>query len=182
VRELSLHLLDIVENSISAKAKNIHISVEEDLINDRLKMTIVDDGKGMSKEMVDKVIDPFVTSRTTRKVGLGIPLLKEAAEACKGSLTIESQVGKGTELRVDFQRSNIDRMPLGNLTDTIINLVIANPSVNIMFKYIVNDEMFFYDDKKVKDELKDVSLSDPLVLSFLREYIENGIRNIQPTN
>ena len=182
MRELSLHLLDIVENSISAKAKNINISVEEDLINDRLRMTIADDGKGMNKEMVSKVIDPFVTSRTTRKVGLGIPLLKEAAEACNGSLTIESQVGKGTELQVDFQHSNIDRMPLGNLTDTIINLVIANPSVNIMFKYYVNDEMFFYDDKKVKNELKDVSLSDPLVLSFLREYIENGIRNIQPTN
>ncbi len=136
MRELSLHLLDIVENSISAKAKNINISVEEDLINDRLRMTIADDGKGMNKEMVSKVIDPFVTSRTTRKVGLGIPLLKEAAEACNGSLTIESQVGKGTELQVDFQHSNIDRMPLGNLTDTIINLVIANPSVNIMFKYI----------------------------------------------
>lgn len=180
MRELSLHLLDIAENSIAANAKNIYITVHEDLINDRLKIAISDDGKGMSEEMVAQVIDPFVTSRTTRKVGLGIPLLKEAAEACEGSLTIKSKEGQGTKLEVDFKRSHIDRMPLGNLADTIFNLVIANPNVNILFTYQVNDDLFFYDDKKIKKELAGVPLSDPLVLAFLREYIETGINNIKP--
>lgn len=180
MRELSLHLLDIAENSIAADAKNIKITVIEDLIDDKLKLMVFDDGHGMSEDMVAKVIDPFVTSRTTRKVGLGIPLLKEAAEACDGTLKMKSEIGKGTDLEVEFKRSHIDRMPLGNIADTIINLVVANPQVNIMFKYAVNNKEFFYDDRQVKKELEGISLSDPTVLSFIREYIETGVNNIRP--
>lgn len=143
-------------------------------------MKVSDDGRGMSEEMVAKVIDPFVTSRTTRKVGLGIPLLKEAAEACDGSLIMKSELGKGTDLEVELKHSHIDRMPLGNIADTIINLVVANPEVNIMFKYKVNNKEFFYDDQQVKQELEGIALSDPTILSFIRDYIETGVNNIKP--
>ncbi|RPI30832.1 MAG: ATP-binding protein, partial [Chloroflexota bacterium] len=111
MREIALHLLDIAENSVAAGAKNIAISVCEDLTSDRLRASVSDDGKGMDADLVARVTDPFVTSRTTRKVGLGIPLFKAAAEACNGCLDIVSQPGKGTCIEVEFQHSHIDRMP-----------------------------------------------------------------------
>jgi hypothetical protein len=180
VRELSLHLLDIAENSVAALAKKIEICVEEDVIQDRLAMSVRDDGKGMDEVLLAQVVDPFVTSRTTRKVGLGIPFLKAASEACNGFLKIDSQPGKGTHLQVEFQRSHIDRMPLGDLSATILTLVIGNPNINWVFRYIVNQKEFIFDDQPLKKELDDISLSDPLVIAFVRDMIETGIQSIQP--
>lgn len=179
MRELALHLLDIAENSAAADAKTIRIEIVEDLTHDRLSMCVEDDGKGMSEEMVKSVTDPFVTSRTTRKVGLGIPLLKEAAELCDGSLTITSKPGLGTKVYVDFQRSHIDRMPLGDLSTTFLNLIIAHPAIHFIFRYIVGNEEFFLDDETIKSELQDVSLTEPVVLNFLRNFFESGVSNIQ---
>ncbi len=179
MRELALHLLDIAENSAAADAKTIRIEIVEDLTHDRLSMCVEDDGKGMSEEMVKSVTDPFVTSRTTRKVGLGIPLLKEAAELCDGSLTITSKPGFGTKVYVDFQRSHIDRMPLGDLSTTFLNLIIAHPAIHFIFRYIVGNEEFFLDDETIKSELQDVSLTEPVVLNFLRNFFESGVSNIQ---
>jgi hypothetical protein len=178
VRELALHLLDIAENSVSAQASTIWITVEENLAADRLRMVVEDNGKGMDAEMVAKVIDPFVTSRTTRKVGLGIPLLKAAAEACDGFLTISSTLGKGTKVEVEFQHSHIDRMPLGNLPSTILTLVVGSPQIHWIFRYQVNAEIFEFDDEPVKQELgEEVPLSEPAVLSYLRELLDTGIEN-----
>jgi len=114
MREIVLHLLDLAENSVTAGARAITISVCEDLVADRLTARIEDDGRGMDEETVRKVSDPFFTSRTTRKVGLGIPLLKEAAEACNGKMEIWSKPGAGTQIEASFQHSHIDRMR-GNL-------------------------------------------------------------------
>jgi hypothetical protein len=175
LRELSLHLLDIAENSISARAKNITIEVIEDLRIDLLKLSVQDDGCGMSPEMAASVIDPFVTTRTTRKVGLGIPLLKEAAEACNGSLTLTSKIGEGTGITVQFQHSHIDRMPLGDLTATWLHLLVANPSVHWTFIYRFNANEFVFDDEPIKKELEGVSLSEPSILSCLRELLQSGI-------
>jgi anti-sigma regulatory factor (Ser/Thr protein kinase) len=180
LRELALHLLDIAENSITANSKNILIVVDENIQSDRLKMVIEDDGKGMDPEMAASVIDPFVTSRTTRKVGLGIPLLKAAAEACNGYLHIESTQGKGTRVEVEFQRSHIDRMPLGDLVNTILSLVIGSPEVHWRFQYRVNEETFDFDDGPIKEQLDGISLSEPGVLSFIREYLQEGIAGIKP--
>ncbi|NPV84849.1 MAG: sensor histidine kinase [Anaerolineae bacterium] len=176
MKELALHLLDIAENSIAANAKNITIIVEENTIADYLKMIITDDGKGMSQEMVSRVVDPFVTSRTTRKVGLGIPLLKAAAEACNGYLTIKSEPGKGTSVEVCFQHSHIDRMPLGDLTGTFLGLVIGSPEIHWVFKYTHNHHEFVFDDAPIKAELDGIPLSEPSVLGFIRQYLEEGIR------
>ena len=178
MRELSLHLLDIAENSIAAGARNISIEIDENSKSDLLKLTIIDDGRGMDEETVNKVIDPFVTSRTTRKVGLGIPLLKEATEACNGSLKITSEIGKGTEIDVAFQRSHIDRMPLGDVQTTFLNLLVTNPQIHWVFIYDVNDKRFKLDDREIKEVIGDTPLTEPEILSFLREMIRNGINDI----
>jgi hypothetical protein len=189
LREIALHLLDIAENSVAAQAQNITISVFEDLAGDRLSASVVDDGKGMDAEMLSQVTDPFVTSRTTRKVGLGIPLLKAAAEACSGYLRLESQLGKGTCLEVSFQRSHIDRMPLGDLPGTILTLVVAYPEINWIFQYQVcapsaNSEApeareYQFESWPVKEILGDLPFSEPEVLSFIRNSIQEGVAGIQ---
>lgn len=144
-------------------------------------MSVEDDGKGMTADMVAKVVDPFTTTRTTRKVGLGIPLLKAAAEACNGYLTIESQPGKGTKLVVQFQRSHIDRMPLGDLPGTILHLFVANSQIHWIFKYTYNDNTFVFDDAPIKDALDGVPLSEPDVLHVLEEMIDSGIKEVNPS-
>jgi anti-sigma regulatory factor (Ser/Thr protein kinase) len=177
LRELSLHLLDIAENSISAGASRIVISVREDLVADELWLQVADNGKGMSEEMVANVLDPFVTTRTTRRVGLGIPLLKQAAEACGGFLKVESEQGIGTTLTAKFQHSHIDRMPLGDLGDTMITLLLGTPAVNWVFNYQYNDQCFEFDDTEVKEVLGDMPLSDFRVIEFLSNTISDGIRD-----
>jgi len=178
MKELSLHLLDIAENSINANASHVTISIDENTIEDRLTMVVKDNGKGMTPEMAQRIVDPFTTSRTTRKVGLGIPLLKAAAEMCNGFLTISSQPGEGTELIVQFQRSHIDRMPLGDVAGTILHLVVGSPETHWTFKYEVNDEIFEFDDQIIKAELDGIPLSEPLVLTYIRNEITTGINNI----
>lgn len=173
-------MLDIAENSIAAEAKCIKILVNEDSNSDLLQMIVEDDGRGMSAEMVARVIDPFTTTRTTRKVGLGIPLLKAAAEACNGSLRIESQLGKGTELFVQFQRSHIDRMPLGDLITTVLNLVVTNPQIHWIFQYEYNGNVFTFDDVLVKNEIRDLPLTEPGILNCIKEILKSGIMEINP--
>lgn len=176
MRELSLHLLDIAENSIAAGASAIRIMVEENTQQDKLRLSVEDNGKGMDKEMLARVTDPFTTSRTTRKVGLGIPLLKEAAEACNGSFSIQSQVGKGTRVEIEFQRSHIDRMPLGNLADTYLTLVAASPQIDWQLGYKLDKYDFQYDQKEIRNELGDIPFSDPAVLKYVRNTFFEGLK------
>jgi signal transduction histidine kinase len=180
MRELSLHLLDIAENSVAAGAQNITIRVCEDLAGDRMFLSIQDDGKGMDAETAAKIVDPFVTSRTTRKVGLGLPLLKEAAEFCNGYLRIDSTLGQGTLVEVGFQHSHIDRMPLGDLASTILTLLISSLEIHWVFEYQVNQDRFILDDAPIKQELEGIPLSDPLVIGYLRELINQGVAGLQP--
>ncbi len=180
MKELSLHILDIAENSIAAGADLVEIFVTEVTTTDRLIICVKDNGKGMDAETVQKVVDPFITTRTTRKVGLGIPLLKAAAEQCNGSLSVESAINVGTTITISFQRSHIDRMPLGALAQTILHLVIGSPAINWVFHYRVNQNEYVFDDTLIKKELEGIPLTEPVVLSFLREEIESGINNIRP--
>ena len=185
MREIALHLLDIAENSVTADAENITLTVCEDLQGDRLTASVVDDGKGMSAEMTARVVDPFTTSRTTRKVGLGIPLFKEAAESCNGNLVINSEIGKGTSLDVKFQYSHIDRMPLGDLATTMLTLFVAYPKIHWVFDYEaipsngMQEEKFVFDSQPVMADLGDIPLTEPVVLTFIREYIEGGVARVQ---
>lgn len=179
LREISLHILDIAENSVQAGAKRIEIEVVEDILKDRLRIKIKDNGCGMTKEKLTNFSDPFITTRTTRKVGLGIPFLKEAAESCNGFLEIHSESGIGTTIKVEFQHSHIDRMPLGDLAGTFLNLLVGYPKVNWVFSYQKNEKKFYLDDQIIKKELENIPLSDATVLSFLRKTIENGINEVK---
>ncbi len=179
MRELALHILDIAENSISAGADRIRISVEENLREDRLTITIEDNGKGMDAETVARITDPFITSRTTRSVGLGIPFFKAAAEACEGYFTIQSQPGLGTTVTAVFKRSHIDRMPLGDLAGTLQTLIIGTPEVHWIFEYRINDEEFQFDDQPVKVILAGIPLSDPSVMRYIRETLRTGIDKVR---
>lgn len=181
VRELALHVLDIAENSATADANEVEITVQEDVTNDRLKIVVRDDGQGMDQQLLAQVSNPFVTSRTTRKVGLGIPLLKAAAEACQGSLHLTSVPGQGTRLEVEFQRSHLDRMPLGDLAGTILTLVVGFPEVHWIFRYQINGQEFIFDDEPIKQELNGVSLTEPSVLAFIRTLLQEGIDRVQCT-
>ena len=178
MRELSLHLLDIAENGVSAGAQNITITIVEDLRTDQLKLAVEDDGRGMDAAMVEQVTNPFITTRTTRKVGLGIPLLKLAAEMCDGGLTVESTPGVGTTVNVDFQRSHIDRMPLGDVVGTMLALLVGWPQVHWVLRYRVDDEEYVFDDAPIKEVLGDLPLSDPEVLKFLRGALREGIADV----
>jgi anti-sigma regulatory factor (Ser/Thr protein kinase) len=182
LRELALHLLDIIENSISAGASRVIVTIEEDLLADTLSMCIEDNGKGMDAEMVSRVIDPFVTSRTTRKVGLGIPLLKAAAEDCNGSLTIDSTPGAGTKVSVKFQHSHIDRMPLGDLPGTFLGLVVGSPDVQWIIRYTFNQATFEFDNQPILEELEGIPLTEPAVLQYLRTTLEDGFSSIKQSS
>lgn len=179
MRELALHILDIAENSISANASKIKILVEENLTEDYLRITIEDDGKGMDAETLAKITDPFVTSRTTRKVGLGIPFFKAAAEACEGSLIIRSKLGLGTSVEVIFKHSHIDRMPLGDMTGTLMTLLIGTPDIHWIFEYRVDGKRFVFDDEPIKQTLEGISLSEPAVMKFIRQSLSEGIKEVR---
>src|SRR5215217_5006299 len=140
MREIALHLLDIAENSATAESKNISIHVHEDLLHDRLTACIIDDGHGMDAETVQQVQDPFCTTRTTRSVGLGIPLLKLAAEMADGHFSLLSEPGKGTCVKAVFRHSHIDRMPLGDLSATFLTALISHPNIHWTFIYQITDK------------------------------------------
>ena len=178
MRELALHILDIAENSISANADRISIFIDEDMAADLLRIVIEDDGKGMDPDTLKHIVDPFVTSRTTRKVGLGLPFLKLAAETCDGSFLISSQVGSGTKVETSFRHSHIDRMPLGNIADTILTLAIGTPDIHWVFEYQNGREKFIFDNRPIKEILGDIPLSDPAVIKYIRNTLEEGIMGV----
>lgn len=181
MKEISLHILDIAENSVNADANRITIDIHENIKNNKLAINITDNGKGMNNEMVSVITDPFVTTRKTRRVGLGIPFFKAAAEACNGSLRIRSVPGKGTTVSVEFQHDHIDRMPLGNIEDTLTNLFIGYPEIDWIFIFRTDNDVFSIDGKEIKTILGEVPLCEPSVIRFVREQINNGIRKIRVT-
>jgi len=182
LKEISLHVLDIAENSINAGATKIEIKVAENIKNDELVISIKDNGCGIDTEKVKRVVDPFVTSRTTRRVGLGIPFFKAAAEACDGYLKISSELGRGTEILVKFKHSHIDRMPLGDLKGTLLNLIIGNPDIRWVFRYEYNEKTYEFDSQPIKEILGDLPFSDPQVIKFIRGSISDGIDQARVEN
>ena len=185
MREIALHLLDIAENSVAAKSRNIQIDVAEDLQHDLLIVSVKDDGRGMDAEIAKHVLDPFYTTRTTRKVGLGIPLLKLAAEQTEGGLSLETEPGKGTRIEASFRHGHIDRMPLGDVGTTFLTLLVSYPHIHWVFRYQMttidgSTKTFDLDDEEIKSILGEMSLTEPDVLRILRGMIEEGIVNLTP--
>ncbi|MTI48554.1 sensor histidine kinase [Sporosalibacterium faouarense] len=178
MKELSLHILDLVENSLKAEARNVEIIVKENTKEDLLKISIIDDGKGMSKEFLENVTDPFTTTRRTRSVGLGISLTKAAAERCNGSFEISSQIDKGTEVEITFQHSNIDRAPLGNMGQTISTIINQCGETEIAYNHTYNDKKFTIDTREIKEILDGVSIKSTNVLLWIIEFVNENIKNL----
>jgi len=174
VRELSLHILDLVENSLAAGATEIEVMIEENLEKDRLTIIVSDNGRGMDAETARKALDPFFTTRTTRHVGLGLPLLKAAAERCDGRLTLESKPGKGTKVTVEFRRSHIDRAPLGNMPATLLTMLLSQRPVDIRYIHRLDGRQFMMDTREFRSALGEVPLSHPQVRGWLLDYIKQG--------
>jgi signal transduction histidine kinase len=176
--ELALHILDIAENSVRAIAKTVWIEITEDRGKDRLSLVIRDDGKGMSKAVLEKVMDPFYTSKKVRRVGLGLPMLAEAAGRAGGGVAIESQEGLGTRIAAEFQFSHIDRQPLGDITGAITVLIAGNEGVDFVFRYRCGDRLFGFDTKEIRQEIGGIPIQQAEVLKWIRQYIREGLIEI----
>lgn len=169
--ELSLNILDVAENSTRAGAKLVRIAVEADFPSDLLTISICDDGCGMDEEQVKQVTDPFFTSRTTRKVGLGVPFFKYAAESTGGSFNISSVPGRGTDVTATFVLSHIDRMPLGDITATIHTLIVCHPDTDFIYTYRYNEKSFTLDTRQFREILGDLPFDSPEISSYIMEYL-----------
>lgn len=173
--EISLNILDVAENSVRAEASLIEIEISAQAANDTLTVIIRDDGCGMTKEQVEKVQDPFFTTRTTRKVGLGVPFFKMAAESTGGSFSIISEPGRGTEVEAVFGLSHIDRMPLGDISSTIHTLVVFNEKIDFVYRYRYDDDEFVMDTREFRAILgEDVSFTELEVSRFIKDYLESN--------
>jgi hypothetical protein len=182
MEDLSLHILDVAENSIAAGARHIDITVQEDASQDMLTLEIADDGKGMDPETVKRATDPFYTTRTTRKVGLGLALLEEAARAAEGGLDIHSRVGEGTRVRATFKLSHIDIKPMGNMAETLTALVASSSQADIRYVHKWNGHSFTFDTKEIRDTLGTSDMSSARVLAFMRDYLTKNLHHVQITS
>ena len=172
--EISLNVLDIAQNSIKAGASLVQIEVERMPEENRMNLSIIDDGCGMDAEQLEHVVDPFFTSRSTRKIGLGVPFLKQAAEASGGNFSIMSEKGVGTQVRAAFHTDHIDCMPLGDINSTIFSLVTINEQLDFVYTYKVGKKQFTLDTREIREILGDVSFQNPDVTSFLKEYLSEN--------
>ena len=171
MRELSLNILDIAQNSLSAGAGLVTLTVDEDSGADSLTLRVEDDGRGMDADTLQRVRDPFYTTRTTRKVGMGIPLFRMAAEMTGGSLDIVSEPGTGTAVTASFSLSHIDRMPLGDMAGTVTALIRLNPGVDFVYRHTVDGRSFEMDTRELRAQLGDVPLSEPDVMEWIDGYL-----------
>ncbi len=174
MRELSLNILDVAQNSITAGASLITIEVNENTVDHTLLIGIYDNGKGMSEEQVRSVVDPFFTTRTTRKVGMGIPLFKMAAEQTGGRLEIKSEIGVGTEVRAYFMTDSVDFTPLGDVASTVQMLITMNTDRDFLYKHSVNGKEFVVDTREIKEILGDVTLDTYEVSQWLIDFIKEN--------
>lgn len=178
MRDLSMHVLDIVQNSIKAGAKLIVVSFARNA-EGILTFTVKDDGCGMSPEFLARVTDPFTTTRTTRRVGLGIPMLKQSAEAAGGAFSLESEVGKGTVISASFDLRNIDCIPMGELCDSLFTLVLLNPDTpEFVFTAQSPEAEAEFDTRIVRQTLGGISLNEPDVSAWIKESINEELKPI----
>lgn len=178
MEDLSLHILDIAQNSVRAKADHIVVSITAEGRPSILKVVISDNGCGMEPDLLERVTDPFTTSRKTRQVGLGIPLLKQSAEMAGGVLSIKSVVNEGTEVSATFPVDNMDRIPAGNITGTLVMLITSHPEINWEIRFSSEQEQFEFSLAEVKEALEDVSITNRHVLEWIQNTLSEGFRSV----
>ncbi|MBC3805358.1 ATP-binding protein [Acetobacterium fimetarium] len=178
MKELSLHILDITQNSIRAQAKLVKLTIIESLAANVLAIMIEDDGCGIPADKIQNIADPFVTSRTTRRVGLGLSLFKAASETCGGFFRITSEFGVGTKVTGTFNRDHIDRAPLGNMADTVVTMVMSFEEADLIYEHDYNNQSFIFDTREIKETLEVTSLNEPDILNWIREFVREGLEKI----
>jgi len=171
MEDLSLHILDVAENSVAAQASQVEIRLVEDKKMDVLSLEVIDNGIGMDEETQKRALDPFFTSKKVRRFGLGLSLLAESAKAANGYLSIKSKKGKGTRIKAIFQYSHIDRRPLGNIGQTIITLVIGNPDINFIYVHKKDRQRYVFDTRRIRSQLKDISINSLDGMRMIKEEL-----------
>jgi len=175
MRELSLNVMDIVQNSIAAGASLIVISVLEDPVAQELRIGIEDNGRGMGPEQLEQVQSPFYSTRTTRKIGLGVPFFKMSCEMTGGHFSIASVPGEGTKVEAVYKTGHIDMMPVGDMNETILLLVTCNPDLDFVYTRSAGQERFTLDTRELREVLgEDVPLGSPDVVEWIRAFLREG--------
>ena len=182
MQELSLNVLDIAQNSVRAKASLVTITVAERSTDHFLEISIADNGCGMTPEQVARAMDPFFTTRTTRKVGLGISFFKLSAESTGGSFNIQSTLGVGTVTTARYHTDHIDMLPIGDMNATILSLISMNPQMDFVYQRSLDDNSFTLDTRELKAVLEDVPLNSPEVVQFIKETLEEGEAELTAQN
>lgn len=178
MRELSLHILDLLQNSIEAGARHITLDINESTSENRLSIRVLDDGRGMHQDTVQRVLDPFFTTRKTREVGLGLALFKAAAERCNGRLVVHSSPGVGTEVTADMELDHIDRAPLGDIPGTILSVLLASETIELVYHHRVDERSFILDTTELRKILGKVPFSEPAVWRWLTSYLSEGYNEL----
>lgn len=173
--ELALHVLDIAENSSRAGASLIEITIVEDLGRDVFSMEIRDNGHGMDEQTMEKALDPFYTTKKVRRVGLGLPMLRQAAHNAGGRFSLQSKEGEGTVVHAEFRHSHIDRQPLGDIAGVIVMLILGNPDVDIVYTHRRNGNAYVLDTREIREGLGEVPLNTMEVLNLIRDNIREGL-------
>ena len=178
MRELADNIMDIAQNSISAGASLTEVHIRISHADDRITFTFKDNGCGMSEEMVKTVLEPFTTSRKTRKVGLGLPLLKQTAEMTGGEIGITSTVGVGTEVTATFGLGHIDRPPMGDVAGAWFSLVVMNPDTDFLFTYDYDGKDFTFDTRIIRETVAPIPLNQMEIAAWIKECIHTEINEL----
>lgn len=178
MKTISDHILDILQNSTRAGATEVHLSIDSDSDQRFIAIEIKDNGKGIDKAFLDRITDPFTTTRTTRKVGLGLPLLKQHSEMTGGVFTITSESGSGTTVRATFGIGSIDRQPLGDLAGTVTLFITGNPRVNLIFSYSSAAGNFSVTTAEIKEALEEDELNSPHFFRPIRDLISVNLAEL----
>ncbi len=176
MEDLSLHILDIVENSVAAQASRIEIRLSEDKRKDLLSVEVIDNGIGMDEETQKRALDPFFTSKTVRRFGLGLSLLAESARAANGQLSMRSKKGKGTRIKAVLQHSHIDRRPLGDIGQTIMTLVIGNPDIDFIYVHKKDGQRYVFDTRKIRFQLEDNPINSLDGMRMIKEELRRDLK------
>lgn len=182
LKDFSLYILDLAQNSLRADATWINIFIDEREEDNLLVVEIEDNGKGMSDEELDKVLNPFYTTRTTRRIGLGLSLFTAMIKRCDGELCLSSTPGEGTKLTAIITLNHWDKPPLGDMAGSLVTLIAGNPEVDFVYQHRRGSKDYLLETKKVKGILEDVPINNPTVLDYIQKDIEKGLLQIESWN
>ena len=180
--QLALHILDIVENSTRAGATLVVIEITEDLKKDLLRIEIEDNGHGMSGEMLGRALDPFFTTKDVRRIGLGLPMLRQAAEHSGGHFEIVSSPAQGTKVCAEFRHGHIDRQPMGDVAGVITALIAGNPDTDFIYRHRYDGKIAVIDTREIRREIENIPINHPEILKYIREKIIEGLEEIGTEN